>query len=428
MTFNRRDFLKSSGAALVASGLFGTRAVAAPPVRPRYFIQIFLRGGVDAILTTDPKVRGQLDRKVDLSYDESSIIDLGSHRIGPDFARLREEFPAMAVLNAVDHGTVSHEAGLDNIMHMKRSFPVRNEVGMGIAGRLGNELASAPLDEIWMLAYALARPQFLPVRRSLVMQDYNPGSPTLIDQLWTLGKDDAALATRALDAEYARCKLRPGQECTSLASVRGVLDRMTGTDLAAPGTLTIPLDDPTNGEYAKGAAAVWCTLARDIAYVLQNEVTRTVFCAVPHAGFDTHQNNAPGQKRCSLVFGEGFKLLMNTLRATKTKNGLSLAEQTGIVITSEVGRNPFLNSSRGKDHFPQHPVIFMGPGVRPGQYGATDKTMAGLPVSAETGKLGNARKLIQPNLDDVGATILRWFDVDAVNAGYSGRPLDFLFT
>ncbi|HEY4181359.1 MAG TPA: DUF1501 domain-containing protein [Kofleriaceae bacterium] len=428
MTFTRRGFLKSSGAALVASGLFGARAVAAPPVRPRYFIQLFLRGGFDAILTTDPKLRGQIDANVDLPYDESAIIDLGSHRIGPDFARLRDEFPAMAVLNAVDHGTVSHAAGLDNILHLKRSYPVRDELGTGIAGRLGNALASTPLDEVWMIAASTARPQFLPVRRSLVMQDYSPGSPTLVDQLWTAGKEDAALAARALDAEYARCKLRPRQDCTSLAAVRGVLDRMVGTDLPAPGTLTIPLDDPTNAEFAKGAAAIWCTLTRDISYLLQNEVTRTVFCAVPHAGFDTHQSNTPGQARCCLVFAEGFKLLMNTLRATKTKNGLSLAEQTGIVISSEVGRNPFMNSAQGKDHFPQHPVIFMGPGVRPGQYGSTDKTMAGLPISAETGKLGTARRLIEPNLDDVGATILRWFDVDPVNAGYTGRPLDFLFT
>jgi hypothetical protein len=54
--------------------------------------------------------------------------------------------------------------------------------------------------------------------------------------------------------------------------------------------------------------------------------------------------------------------------------------------------------------------------------------MAGLPISAETGKPGNARRSIQPNLDDLGASILRWFGVDPVEAGYTGRPLDFLFT
>ena len=44
-----------------------------------------------------------------------------------------------------------------------------------------------------------------------------------------------------------------------------------------------------------------------------------------------------------------------------------------------------MRSAAGKDHFPHHPVILLGRGIRPGQYGHTDRTMGGLPISPETG-------------------------------------------
>jgi hypothetical protein len=68
----------------------------------------------------------------------------------------------------------------------------------------------------------------------------------------------------------------------------------------------------------------------------------------------------------------------------------------------------------------------MGRGIQPGQYGHTDRTMGGLPISPETGR-ATSRTTMLPNLDDVGATIFRWFGLDPLAAGYTGRPLDFVF-
>lgn len=427
MTMSRRSFLAGSGAAALATtlGTPGALAATTSATRPRFLVQLFLRGGIDAILTTDPKLRDQVDPEVDLPYDEQQIIDLGTHRIGPLFAQLRDEVPAMAIVNAIDHGTVAHDYGLNNIVHMRRLYPLHHELGIGLAGRLGQLLNETPLNEAWLIASPLGFPTFYPARSGLVMQDFQSAGETLVAKLWKVANGNGVLASRALGRELAGCDASRS-DCSSLKAVRGVLDRMTGTALPDPPELSIALDDPTNAEFANKAASIWCNVVRDTAYVLKTELTRTIYCAVPHALFDTHQNNLPGQRRSCLVFAEGLKVLLETLRHTTMKDGSSLFDHTGFVISSELGRNPFLNAAAGKDHFPHHAVIFMGRGIQPGQYGHTDRTMGGLPISPETGR-ATSRTTMLPNLDDVGATIFRWFGLDPLAAGYTGRPLDFVF-
>jgi len=428
MTISRRNFLAGSGAAALAGaiGLRPALAASGAATRPRFLVQFFLRGGFDAILTTDPKLRDQVDPGVDLPYDATQILDLGTHRIGPCFAQLREEVPAMAIVNAIDHGTVAHDYGLNNIVHMRRSYPVHHELGIGLAGHLGDLLSETPLNEAWLIGSPAGFPSFFPARKGLVMQDFQSADETLVARLSKVANGNGELASRVLGRELAACDASR-TDCTSLKVVRDVLDRMRGVALPDPPKLTIALDSTTNADLAQKAASVWCNVARDSAYLLENDLTRTIYCAVPHAAFDTHQNNLPGQRRSCLVFAEGLKVFFEVLRRTSTKDGRSLFDQTGFVISSELGRNPFLNSAAGKDHFPHHPVIFMGCGIQPGQYGHTDRTMGGLPISPETGKDTASHATMLPNLDDVGATIFRWFGMDPLAAGYSGRPLEFVF-
>jgi Protein of unknown function (DUF1501) len=297
---------------------------------------------------------------------------------------------------------------------MRRAYPIVDELGISTVGRIGRELAETPLEEAWLIASPLGVPTFTPAGKALVMQEFAAGDATFVAKLWASVHRDGDLAKRALGKELARCN-----DCSSLRTLRDVVDRMSGTELPEPRTLEILLDDPTNAELAVKGAAAWCNLARDSAYLLEHGITRTIYCAAPHAFFDTHQNNLPGQRRSCLVFAEGFKLFLAVLRER------GLLDDTAFVISSELGRNPFLNAAAGKDHFPHHPVILMGPGIQPGQYGHSDRTMGGLPISATTGHATTGAS-IMANLDDVGATILRWFELDPIAAGYLGRPLDFV--
>ena len=116
------------------------------------------------------------------------------------------------------------------------------------------------------------------------------------------------------------------------------------------------------------------------------------------------------------------------LARRRSRSGGVLADEVGVVISSELGRFPILNDAAGKDHLPELPMVLAGPGIRPGQYGETDGRLLGTPVSPRTGRPGRSRRDFVPTLDDVGASILHWFGLeDTRSFGYDGRQLDFLF-
>jgi uncharacterized protein (DUF1501 family) len=118
---------------------------------------------------------------------------------------------------------------------------------------------------------------------------------------------------------------------------------------------------------------------------------------------------------------------------TAVRNGFgTLASTTAILCGSELGRFPVLNADLGKDHFPEAPYLFLGPGINTGDgqgsvFGTTGKQMQALPVSPKTGRaVGTNGHLV--TLDDVGATLLMLAGIEPERYGYDGRRLDFLLT
>jgi uncharacterized protein (DUF1501 family) len=100
----------------------------------------------------------------------------------------------------------------------------------------------------------------------------------------------------------------------------------------------------------------------------------------------------------------------------------ALSETVRVVVTSEVGRFPRLNGDRGKDHFPEVPMLIHGASLAKGAFGATGKNLEALPLDVRTGGSGTHFA----SLDDVGATLLQSFGIAPRTYGYDGQVLDFL--
>lgn len=118
---SRRAFLTSTVAALVAAAVpRRALAVAKPrPGGPRYFVSIFLSGGIDPIYTTDPKVRSDVEPWVDVPYGPGAIVDAGAVQLGPHFAPLLPVVPRLAILNGIGLRTANHNTGSEQFLRMR---------------------------------------------------------------------------------------------------------------------------------------------------------------------------------------------------------------------------------------------------------------------------------------------------------------------
>jgi hypothetical protein len=141
--------------------------------------------------------------------------------------------------------------------------------------------------------------------------------------------------------------------------------------------------------------------------------------------WDTHADNYATQNRVSSEFLPVLARFVEEL-AKRTNSHGSLLDQVRIIAGSELGRFPKLNTERGKHHFPEVPMLFMGAGIPGGRaFGRTGRMMEALPMDLNTGRAtGNGGSLV--TLDDVGATLLRSVGIDPELYGNSGRHLPFL--
>jgi hypothetical protein len=124
-------------------------------------------------------------------------------------------------------------------------------------------------------------------------------------------------------------------------------------------------DEPSDvrAAYGKEAFGQGCLLARRL-------VERGVrFVEVSLGGWDTHNANFVAvPERCETL-DKGFSSLISDL------HNRGLLQDTLVVVTTEFGRTPDINTNAGRDHYPKaFSAVMFGGGVKGGHvYGKTDK-------------------------------------------------------
>jgi hypothetical protein len=433
---SRREWLVGAGAGLGALAL-SSRAQAAVPTRakpPTAFIQIFLHGGIDAILTTNPRRRQEVAAKVDLPYEESQIVSRGSLRAGPLLAPLSPVLDQIAVLNGVLGFSLAHKSASDNIRQMRSAYPTDN--GISLATTIGAHLrGDRPLDNVVLgPGYSVAA-GYRPMGRVLAVTYAQLGQHTLLHQLWKLGQDPAKrdLYVRILAGELSGASVGAREAiATAEQLLRHAPAVAPGAPVAMSPDCSVLSPALASSEWLRhavpGFAQQHGIQLRDAIYALRHDLTRSVYLDFQW-NFDSHGDNFDVQS-LGIAFADAMVLsLLEELTHIPGAHGGTLRDETLIVISSELGRFPMLNAGNGKDHFPEFPVMFIGGGVRPGQYGDTDQLMTAQPISFTTGRPSHSSSDQVPTIDDLGFTLLDRFGVrDPRSRGYVGRRLDFLFS
>lgn len=409
MTVTRRDLF--CGALATGATLALSRARAATTPGPRILIQVFLKGGMDAVLTTDPKTRREVAPEIDVPYGEGEIHALGPHRVGPLLAPLGRHLSRAAIVNGVVGGTVSHVTGVEQIHEMRRVYP---GTGLGLTGTLGLLAGwDPPIGDVRFNRYDVL--SGLPTSNGRTLTCQQPATPdeSVVARLHGLAQDPRrkAAVTVAL-AEQLHGRVDP--RAMPIEVARRLL-------AAIPEGPLPPIRPVLGSEDHPDALDI---VLRDLLYLVEHDLTATAYMWL--GNFDSHEFNLRTQTEQADGMCKYLSVLLDELDRRRDRDGVALSERVGLVISSEIGRMPVLNVQDGKDHFPQHPVILLGPGIRRGQFGETDARMIGLPISAQTGKPSASKRDFVPSIDDIGATILHWFGVDdPASVGYLGRRLDF---
>lgn len=407
----RRDLLRWIGAASLLRAVGGgDRAVASvgggtAPLR--YFLLVYLGGGIDQILTTDPKTRSQIEPYVDRPYRDSDIISEGGLHLGPILKPLRRHAGQLTIVNGVLTATVSHQTGALQHTRLKIGSDLEMPSIVDLIGlhREGQALPSVTLGDVDEYTYTSTG----------FGSGNRPGQPGLLDQLGELSNDELlALASEAEQSgrNFARDRgLRSRIAVDNMSATAALFRRLAEVPRFVPEKWS---DNPLPQWYARNLQqALW---------LFEHDITRAVYMRTIRVVFDTHSNNTELQ---TIHGREMFEMLGRLLDELEHKQlgGLPAAQQLVLVASSELGRYPRLNSNAGKDHLPEAPVIMYGAGLSPGQFVDTGRQTEALPVDLKTGRYMKGGHTV--TLDDIGATVLELAGINYSRYAHTGTPLPF---
>ncbi len=146
--------------------------------------------------------------------------------------------------------------------------------------------------------------------------------------------------------------------------------------------------------------------------VLSLGVSRCVTVAFSHNSWDSHKDNDRYQGENFQELFTALHGLVGRLRALPGEAGGTLADETVLVVLSEMGRTPQLNATDGKDHWPYTSVLMVGSGFTGGRVvGGLDDFYYGRSVDVATAEIDD-RAGQSLSSDVVGATLLALAGVD----------------
>ena len=164
-------------------------------------------------------------------------------------------------------------------------------------------------------------------------------------------------------------------------------------------------DDKMKDKYGRNAAGMRMLLARRLVEAGSRFVT------VTYGQWDMHQNIENGIKNSLPAFDQAYSALINDL------DEKGMLDSTLVVVSTEFGRTPKINTDGGRDHWPKvFSIAMAGGGIKRGLiYGQSDQTATDVfedPVKVE----------------DFGATIYDLLGIDYTGHLYApgDRPVKII--
>ena len=417
MRRTRRAVLAGLGG-LGLAGLAGVPGrIAAEGASDRKFLFIFASGGWDPTFVFAPKLGAGMYDPPGSTAVEIGGIPLVDAADRPSVRRFFEQNAhRTALINGMEVRSVTHErcrrilltgssaevsddwparlaaaAPGYRLPHLVLSGPSYSDRYTASVMRVGaNGQIAGLIDGSALTAYEPA------------VSPFSPGSEAAM-RAFTRARLDAARAEVAADP------LRAGQPPQFLADWATALDQRSLVD---------GLGEELAVSAGSGGYQPATTRIQPALNSLQAGYSR---CAIlEHAGlydlgWDTHSGIGYQATHFETLFADLLGILGELDRRTDPL-GQPLSATTTVVLLSEMGRAPGLNTTGGKDHWTFTSAMLLGAGVRGGTVaGALDDHLVGQPTDLLTGQPDSGGDLL--TAAHLGATLLALAGLDPAEAG-----------
>lgn len=410
---SRRHLLGLGPAALAAAAL-GSRPARAASDTDRKFLFVYAQGGWDPTHVFAPEFANpNVDMEAAASTSTAGGLVYVDHAYRPSVRRF---------LDANAHRTA-----------FLNGFEVRSITHTRCAQMLFTGRGSSD-GEDWAAILASSAPQRLAVP-SLVLS--GPSYTTTLASTVVRSGQERQLEDLLSRAALTQSDQRPSTlSATSAASVDAYLRDRTSAladagsgqagaylqgyataqdDLANLDALGLDLEPPT--DIPADCAGVYDQLAIAIQ-ALASGATRCAtvqYSGMCGATFDDHTNLDQHGGHWEALFAH-LEWAVGELDRTASPSGGVLADETVVVVISEMGRHPQKNVLGGKDHWTFTSAMLVGAGVAGGRVvGAYDDYFMGHPVDLATGDTTVSGTSLTPA--HLGATLLALGGVDPLDWG-----------
>jgi uncharacterized protein (DUF1501 family) len=372
MKLSRRELLEKTLKVMawsqlpLSSLMLTERALAADP--KRRFLHIFLRGGWDSALGTDPAVGSKTSSSAySSSYQGLSTFTVSgkSNLIGGwGLEPLKSAMASVptAFINGLFTEVTAHELA-QNYMYSGVLSLSRTREYPSLAALMGVAAGTFPAHVVLGGPIPLGDSKF----SNPPLQAQSGGG--LADML--RGPYNQWVKTSTFDPVHQLIKQldalqKTQQNVNAQASMAGwesatnQLDQLYATGVGQK----LTLDESIKTRY--GVTEDWSAQTLIPGAFLTLSAGLSPYVTLSIDGFDTHSNHFGQHVPLMRQVASQIAILINDLRTTEDSQqpGTSLMDNTTILINSEFVRTPDLNAGSGTDHWPSASAILLGKGVQ----------------------------------------------------------------
>ncbi len=410
--FSRRRFLKGSAALGAAAALpLDPRMLGplTPRTEPRAtaVIQVFLQGGMSHLDTLDPKSEAPVDVRGPFRSIATNVDGLRFTEVCRNLARVADK---LTVIRSMTHTEAAHERGIHNMLTGYRPSPAITYPSFGavVSHELGVRNHLPPYVCIPRAGRVDYGTGYLssafgpfsvgdePSRKGFEVKDLGPSQK--------LDGDRAERRRQLLEGLDAGFEARADSVRATQEFYRQAW-QLIDSDKAQE---AFRVDqEPEKVRKAYGATRMGQRLL--LARRLVEAGVR--FVAVPSGGWDNHENISSALRRRMPEVDLGLAALIRDL------DDRGMLDNTMVLLSTEFGRTPRVNQTRGRDHWPRvFSVLGAGGGLRRGHvHGATDSS-------------GSDPEVAPVSPADLAATMFSQLGIDPEKRLMSpgGRPIDIV--